>query len=77
MNADFKDAELLQRKGRGELKENHQFSPLRIIQSHADLAIHYLNPPQPPFAKGGRGDFWGIFSEGKCYLFQKAKLLQR
>jgi hypothetical protein len=32
-------------------------------------------PPQPPFAKGGRGDFWGIFSKGKSYLFQKAKVL--
>jgi hypothetical protein len=25
--------------------------------------------------QGGRGDFWGIFSEGKGYLFQKAKML--
>jgi hypothetical protein len=28
-------------------------------------------------AKGGRSDFWGIFSEGKGYLFQKAKMLQK
>ena len=49
---------------------------MKIIQSHADLATHHRNPPQPPFAKGGRGDFWVILSEGKSYLFQKAKVLQ-
>jgi hypothetical protein len=47
----------------------YQFSPLKIIQSRADFATHHRNPPQPPFAKGGRGDFWEIFSEGKSYLF--------
>jgi hypothetical protein len=28
-------------------------------------------PPNPPFKKGGRGDFWKIFSEGKSYLISK------
>jgi hypothetical protein len=28
-------------------------------------------PPQPPFAKGGRGDFWETSSEGKQLPFFK------
>jgi hypothetical protein len=36
----------------------YQFSPLKIIQSHADLASDYLKSlPNPPLQRGGRGDF--------------------
>jgi hypothetical protein len=36
-----------------------------------------MAPPLPPFAKGGRGDFWEIFSGGKSYLCQRAKGLRK
>ena len=33
-------------------------------------------PPNPPLEKGGWGDFWEVFSEGKIYFLQRAKVLQ-
>jgi hypothetical protein len=54
----------------------HQFSPLQIIQSYADLAFHSRNLPQSPFAKGAGGISGGPFQKVRAYFFQKTKLLQ-
>jgi hypothetical protein len=41
-----------------------QFSPLKIIQSHAELATHPC-PPPTPLCKGGQGGFLGDLFRGK------------
>jgi len=54
-------------------KIRYQLSPLKILQSHADLATLHLNPPPPPFAKGGRGDFRAAFQRVRVVCFNKLK----
>jgi hypothetical protein len=43
-------------------ESSYHFSPLKSI---ADRVKPSRKSPQPPFAKGGRGDFWKVFSRGK------------
>ena len=47
----------------------YPFSPLKIIQSHADLTMHYRNPP--PLKRGVRGISGGFFQGVKVIFFKK------